>query len=234
VAVDDAGNVYVAFVRRKDPNSPTSEYDIALAWSTDGGNAFSGGTPEHPGAPQQVNRDTGTHYMPRLAAGGTGGVDVVWYGTPFVEGATPTAEGSFPLPAPGSAMWNVYIAKSLDVPARKPFAQSIVTDHSNYFGDIWTSCSTKEIPCGLDRILYDDFGVAVGPDGGARVTWTDTRESLTQTCYPHGETDKGVGCQTGHIYFACQNGGRGVAGQVIAGCGQDAPAGTPPTEEPTG
>jgi hypothetical protein len=205
VAVDDAGTVYVAYVRR-DIAKASPEYDIAVATSTDGGNTFTS---------RQANTDAGTHYFPWVAAGGNGGVDVVFYDTPYVEGVGALNK---PAAAPPSAQWTVQMAQSLD--AGKTWTQSNVSGRAIYFGDI---CTTG-IFCGLapdsfgwgnDRILLDDFGVAVGPDGGARVAWTDAHDSWGGSCQPGGT----VSCQTTHVDFACQKSGVGVAGQRISGCG---------------
>ncbi len=206
LAVDDAGNVYVAYIRR-DVSQPKPEYDVYVATSTDGGNTF---------ASHKANTDAGTHYEPWIAAGGSGGVDVVYYDTPYVEGAGALNK---PAAAPSTAQWTVQMSQSLD--GGKTWSQSNVSGHSVYFGDI---CSTG-IFCGLapasfnwgnDRTLFDDFGLAVGPDGGARVAWTDAHDSWSGSCQPGGT----VSCQTTHIDFACQKSGVGLAGQKITGCAQ--------------
>src|SRR5204862_452434 len=122
-ASDDVGQVYVAYVRR-DVSAPQPEYDVYLATSRDG-KAFT---------TRKVNTDTGTHYMPWVAAAGDGGVDVVYYETPVVAGV-----GQFnkPAAAPASAMWTVQMSQSLD--GGRTWTQSPVSDHPVYFGDI---CST--------------------------------------------------------------------------------------------
>ena len=206
VAVDDAGNVYVAYIRR-DISQPKPEYDVYVATSGDGGNTFSS---------HKANLDTGTHYFPWVAAGGNGGVDVVYYDTPSIEGVGALDK---PAAAPASAQWTVQMSQSVD--GGTTWTQSNVSGRPIYFGDI---CTTG-IFCGLapasfdwgnDRILFDDFGLAVGPDGGARVAWTDAHDSWTGSCQPGGT----VSCQTTHVDFACQTSGLGVGGQKIEGCGK--------------
>ena len=206
IAVDQAGNVDVAYVRR-DISRPNPEYDVYVATSTDGGNTFTS---------HRANTDTGTHYFPWVAAGGSGGIDVVYYDTPYVEGVGLLNK---PAAAPSSAQWTAQLSQSLD--GGKTWTQSNVSGRPIYFGDI---CTTG-IFCGLapdsfnwgnDRILLDDFGVAAGPDGGARIAWTDAYDSWAGSCKPGGD----VTCQDTHVRFACQKSGLGLAGQKITGCGQ--------------
>src|SRR5207237_259360 len=153
------------------------EYDVYVATSTDGSNTF---------VNHKANLDTGTHYEPWVVAGGNGGIDVVYYDTPYVQGVGALNK---PAGAPSSAEWTVQMSQSLD--GGKTWTQSNVSGHPIYFGDI---CSTG-IFCGLapdrfdrgnDRILSNHFGVAVGADGGARVAWTDPHDSWTAPCPPGG------------------------------------------------
>jgi hypothetical protein len=210
---------YLGYPDPATPNTGIGTGDIGdvtlsrsyVATSTDGGNTFGS---------HKANTDNGTHYFPWVAAGGNGGVDVVYYDTPYVEGVGLLNK---PAAAPSTAQWTVQLSQSLD--GGTTWTQSPVSSHPIYFGDI----STTGIFCGLapdsfnwgnDRILFDDFGVAVGPDGGARVTWTDAHDSWTDTCKPGGD----VSCQTTHVEFACQQSGKGVAGQDVKDCGRSGPA----------
>jgi hypothetical protein len=240
VAVDDAGNVFVAFVDMPDsltaPAAP--EFDIGVAWSTDGGDTWSGGTPDNPGTPRIANTGHGTHYFPWITAAGNGAVDVAWYGTPYAAGLSTQQK---PSPAPDSAVWNVYMGQSLDVLNGAPFTESKVSDHDMYFGDICTVgifcdriLGPTVLGTGGDRILLDNLGIAIGPDGGARVAWTDTRDSWSDTCKPGAADNSTAPCQAQHLYFSCQQGGVGLHGETVRGCGRSAPASAPaPGPTPT-
>jgi hypothetical protein len=238
VAVDDAGNVFVAFPWL-DTTQPAPEYDIYLETSRDGGATWNGGTAgtngigDSPGAPTKVSTTTGTNFYPTMAAAGTGGVDIAWYRTPFL---TQVGTLNKPAASPGSAQWDVWMGQSLNVVGGGGFTATKVSDHPIYFGDI----CTIGIACGaavpgtdwaIDRTLFDNFGLAVGPDGGARIAWTDARDSWTGTCVPGGTDDSNVPCQTTHVYFACQRGGVGIHGETITACAQAAP-GTQVPEAP--
>jgi hypothetical protein len=211
VAVDDAGNVYIAFVFR-DISKAVPEYDVYVTESTDGGDTWS--------ARRRVNVDVGTHYFPWIAAGANGAIDVVFYDTPEIEGV---GVGNKPAAASSSAVWSVQLAQSFD--HGQSFTQSQVSDAPIYFGDICTTgifCGNGGVfGWGDDRILLDDFGVAIGPDGGARVAWTDARDSHTGACVPGPGAN--VSCQTTHLYFACQKSGLGLHGEALSGCGTSGP-----------
>ena len=121
-------------------------------------------------------------------------------------------------------MWDVYLSQSLD--GGRTFTESMVTDHPNYFGNycttgIFCGIAPPQFNWGNTRILYENFGVAIGPDGGARVVWTDTRDSWSADCAPGPTTDNG--CQVSHAYFACQTSGTGLHGETVTGCGKSTP-----------
>ena len=209
VASDDAGNLYVAYTARRVAD-PHPEYDTYVAGSTDGGDTW---------VSHRASSGVGTHYAPWIAAAGNGAVDVVYYYTPYVEGVGGLNK---PAAAPPTAVWWVDMAQSLD--GGRTWVNSRVSDHPVYFGDYCTtgiSCGTPLSSVnnwGNDRILYDDFGVAIGPDGGARIAWTDAHDSWSASCHPGAASNPA--CQTTHVYFACQDGGIGAHGEAITGCGQ--------------
>ena len=213
LAVDAAGNVYVAFIYRDIVHESHPEYDVYVSESTNGGNTFS--------KARKVNRDTGTHYMPWIAAGENGAIDVAYLRTSAVEGIGALEK---PAAAPPTAVWDVYMSQSFD--GGLTVTQNRVSDAKDaiggiYFGDICTTgifcgATPPGSGWGSDRILFDDFGIAVGPDGGARLIWTDARSSHGGACKPGGT----VSCQTTHVMFACQTGGLGLFGKALTGCGQ--------------
>jgi hypothetical protein len=208
VASDDAGNIYVAYTARL-LSEAHPEYDTYVATSRDGGDTW---------VTHKASDSVGTHYAPWVAAGGDGGVDVVYYDTPYVAGV---GNLNKPAPVPADQVWDVYMAQSVD--GGTTWTNSRVSDHHVYFGDFCTtgiSCGTPLSSAnnwGGDRILFDDFGVAIGPDGGARIAWTDTHDSWKGSCVPGPTTT--VTCQKSHIEFACQRGGHGLHGEAISGCG---------------
>ena len=239
IAVDDGGNVYVAFISRGQLTGGGSpEYDAYVSVSTDGGAHWNGSSTASAGPPRQVNTDTGTHYMPWVTAGQDGAIDVVFYRTDEV--AQPSTVNNKPQQTTPAATWQVYMSQSFD--HGLTFTQSQVSDAPMgiYFGDI---CSTG-IFCGMappgsnwgnDRTLYDVFGVSTGPDGAARVVWTDARDTFKTGCMPGPNSN--VACEGGpggltHVYFACQTQGLTLYGQPLDGsCGTAASAtfASPPT-----
>ena len=157
IAVDDAGNVYVAFISRGQGRG-TPEYDAYVSVSSDGGAHWNGSTTASAGAPHKVNTTTGTHYMPWIAAGQDGAIDIAFYRT--AEVAQPSTINNKPQQTSPAAVWQVFMAQSFD--HGNTFTQAQVSDapFGIYFGDI---CSTG-IFCGnapptsnwaQDRTLYE-------------------------------------------------------------------------------
>jgi hypothetical protein len=214
VAVDDGGTPYVAYVRYN-LSDPNPEYDVYLATGTFSGSTLSFSNPSGPNTHKVNPVGSGTHYQAALVAGKAGAVEVAYYRTPAV--AVPAGLNK-PGTLPNTAIWNVYLSQSFDGGAT--FTENKVSDASNYYGD---ACNTG-IFCGFgstfgwgdDRILFEDFGLAVGPDGGARLDWTDSRGS---GCVAGTNA---TSCQSGatNIYFACQTSGLGIHGEQMTGCGQ--------------
>jgi len=171
MAIDRAGNLYVVWAQSTvDPASGniTSSTQIYMAVSTNKGATW--------GAPVNVTAATPTlltNVFPWIAAGDSGRVDIVWYGT--------TTLGSCPNQPCGSGgitgQWQVMMAQSLNtvvngVPNPTPtFATVLVSEIPNHYGAICTfgiGCTT-----GGDRGLLDFLSVNVGLQGEANVVWAD-------------------------------------------------------------
>ncbi|HEX6504393.1 MAG TPA: hypothetical protein VF011_14210 [Terriglobales bacterium] len=170
IAIDRAGNLYVVWSQAPvdSAGNISGSSQIYMAVSTDHGS--------HWGNPVRVTAATSTlktNLFPWIAAGDSGRVDIVWYGTPTL--------GSCPNQPCGSgaiqAHWQVMMAQSLNAvvngaPNPTPsFTASKVSEVSNHFGAICTmgiGCTT-----GGDRGLADFLSVTVGLQGEANVVWAD-------------------------------------------------------------
>ncbi|MBI1797996.1 MAG: exo-alpha-sialidase [Candidatus Eisenbacteria bacterium] len=154
-AVDQAGNVYVAF---------SDDHNVYYCVSE---NARTSDTPTW-SKPIRVNDGdmTKTAALPAMAAGSAGRVVFTWYGS-----STPTAHES-------DAEWRVFHARcdnALDalhggVPK---FEQTLVSDHVVHNGDL---CEGGTLGCPVQgsRALLDDFEIDVNPiDGGSLIAYTD-------------------------------------------------------------
>lgn len=124
-------------------------HTVSLSTSTDHGTTWS--------APRTVSvAPAATAVFPWIAAR-NGVLDVVYYGTTAASKDDP------------SAVWNVYLAQSLDGGAH--FTQSLASNHPNHVGVICTggiSCAPGT------RNLLDLFEVAIDPrTGKAAIIYTD-------------------------------------------------------------
>ncbi|TLZ65450.1 MAG: hypothetical protein E6K12_09865 [Methanobacteriota archaeon] len=161
-AVDQAGNVFVAWVDTHDHNVYVSgSSDGALTWT----------------APLQVNGDpSNTNVWPWIVGGANGIVDVVWYGT-SVRGDP----GTFPSwfadrVAATTVPWHVYLAQvrlNFEAPASSTIYQARATEHPMNFGQICQEgigCTTSN----GDRSMADFFSVTVDASGAALIVYDDT------------------------------------------------------------
>lgn len=171
LAIDRAGNLYVVWsqssVDSTGNNSGSSQ--VYMAVSTDHGATW--------GAPVRVTAATTnlqTNVFPWIAAGDSGRVDIVWYGTPTLGScpSQPCGPGALT-----SAHWYVMMAQTLNAVSKgapnpaPSFAATQVSEVSNHFGEICTmgiGCTT-----GGDRGLADFLSVTVGLKGEANVVWSD-------------------------------------------------------------
>jgi hypothetical protein len=174
--IDSAGNIYATWAT---PNARTGLYDIWFASSHDHGQTFYG--------PFRINQNGIQGNMPWIAAGDSGRVDIVFYGTTGTEDPSTTTNDQ----------WNVFFAQSLNANSREPvFTVSQASDHVSHIGQI---CNIG-ILCGpsplnqTTRNLLDFFQVAIGPDGLANIAYTDTGSQP-------------AGAQSRHVSYARQSTG---------------------------
>ncbi|HEX6489877.1 MAG TPA: CAP domain-containing protein [Gaiellaceae bacterium] len=163
LAIDKAGNLYAVWSQAPIDASGniTGPSHIFYSYSSDDGVSWS---PE-----QQVDHGaTDVNLFPWVAAGNSGAIDVVWYGT--------TKASSVSSYDPGKQVtdWFPYLAQSLHAnTSAAGFGSPVaVSQHPNHNGGICTmgiGCTT-----GGDRSLADFFQVDVNKQGGADVVWADT------------------------------------------------------------
>jgi hypothetical protein len=195
VAVDQAGNVYVAW---------SDDQNVDIAYSKDSGQSFS--------APVQVNSGSAvTAIFPWMTAGSSGAVDLVYYGTPAAQNyqacATTTATYTCQ-----NEPWSVYFAQNLHVTGNGTWAQQPITPVVHY-GGVCQGGVTCSSTGNDNRDLYDDFGVAASPTTGlASVIYSDDQYANNVGTANSGECtssqDNTVSCD--HTSFATQTSGPGI------------------------
>jgi hypothetical protein len=237
IAVDRQGNVYIAY-----PAFLDGEYGIYYQWSP----------PSETGAltfsrPVKVNgADSHTAYYPRMVAGDTGRIGLIYLGTPFknvpatainktnVRGGDNTPNCSPELDAPGqhgvrflgkpcmlpdNTQWYLYQATSLNATSATPgFTTQKMRPDSVHPGDI---CTLGIFCLGADnRDLADVNDIKIDASGGMQVAYTWQAPDAK-----HNE-----------IIFQCQTGGPSLyAGTALKACTSGAaplPAGKPPVRPP--
>ncbi len=163
LAIDKAGNLYAVWSQAPidSAGNITGPSHIFYAYSTNDGLTWSG-------AHQVDHGTTNVNVFPWVAAGNSGAIDVVWYGTTKAASATGWDPGS------QTSNWFPYLSQSLNAnTATSSFsAPTAVSQHPNHNGGICTmgiGCTT-----GGDRSLADFFQVDVNKKGGADVVWADT------------------------------------------------------------
>src|SRR5213593_1811845 len=174
LAVDDSGvsgvtgNVYSVF---PDNLAAAGNNDIWFTHSSNKGQSWA--------PPRKVNRDTGTHYFPWIAAGSTGRVDFIWLTTPDLS---PSDTARSP--------WTVTFAQTTNGTSATPkFSQTSASSNVMHVGGICTNgifCTVT----GGNRDLADSISIAIDRGGSAALVWTDQSNVL------HGPT---------HITYACVN-----------------------------
>ena len=166
-AVDSASNVYVVWTERIPSEQGT---DTMLAVSQDRGQTWS--------APITVNRlpETHTTVFPWIAADGPGRISIVYYAT-----STP---GPSPETVPNTALWRVWMAKSVDATAATPTFREAPATAFMHQGSICTSgtgCAAGT------RDLLDFFMIDLDEEGLANIAYTDNLNTPAEGSDPHQE-----------------------------------------------
>jgi hypothetical protein len=144
VAVDNGGNVYVAY---------SDNSSVSYQYSTNHGRTFS--------TPIKVSAGTDTAVMPWIAAGDTGKIDMVYYQAVGYSGNPETAASS--------VAWKVVMAQSLTATTQHRLSYATVNPTVHHGG----VCEGGAL-CTGNRDLYDDFGVKASPTTGlASVIYSD-------------------------------------------------------------
>ncbi|MDD5542571.1 MAG: PPC domain-containing protein, partial [Acidobacteriia bacterium] len=115
------------------------------------------------GNPQTVK----TNIFPWMEAGSAGRVDIVWFGT------TESTNDD-------NADWNVFFAQSLNANTSSPtFRQVKASDHFIHAGNI----SEGGLTGTANRNLADYFQVALDPQGGAFISFSDDHNDFSGNVY---------------------------------------------------
>jgi hypothetical protein len=187
VAVDRAGNAYVAFVDYI--STLDKHYDVWLERSTDGGTTWDGSA-TGAGKPVLVSNAGGTHFIPNLVAGSLGRVAVIFYATsyadrPYMAGdtcpATVPPETSCQgkaQPEPSSTAWVTDVSESLNATAASPkFTQYQVSDPRVvvHYGDVCNLGIYCDGSSTGNRSLFENNAVYTDQNGYVVAGWGDQR-----------------------------------------------------------
>ena len=163
VSVDKGGNLYVVY---------SDDHNLFYSYSRTFGQTWSTRT--------KINQTpSNTAIFPWSAAGNTGQLDVVWYGTSYTNGATvptnfPHCTG-IPSGACLTVPWYVYFAQNLNALAPGSTFTQVAASGIVHYGDVCENgagCDSST----QNRDLLDDFGVATSPTTGkAAIIYTSDR-----------------------------------------------------------
>lgn len=197
VAVDAAGNAYVAFVDYAD--TIDKHYDMYLSRSLDGGNTWNGAS-DGSGQPLIVGDAAGTHYTPQIFAGSPGHVALSYFDTgysamPYTSRATcPTTvppetscQGKNQ-PQPPGTQWVFDVAESTNADSGTPtFSQVQASDPGVvvHYGDMCNLGIYCDGSSTGNRSMFENTTVFSDASGRLVAAWTDQRLD------PQGEQDAG-------------------------------------------
>lgn len=157
-AVDTAGNDYVTWAQYplKSSGAYAGPGEVMISTSTNGGSTWT--TPHRLNPPSMP-----AVIFPWITAGDAGRIDIAWYGA----GASADPFGP---DAANHALWDVYLAQSVNALASKPtYTLTRVTDHHVKYSGI----STGGLGGSADRSLGDFLEVRAGLNGEAVLSYVD-------------------------------------------------------------
>ena len=186
VSVDSSGTVYVVY---------TDDHNLLYSFSKTFGQTWSG--------PYQINKSpSNTSIFPWASAGTAGGLDVVWYGTPYANGAqspqdfphctTPIVASDPCLAVP----WYVYFSQNLQADIPNSSWTQVPASGIVHYGDVCeagANCSNSQ-----NRDLLDDIGVAASPTTGlSTIIYTTDHYENSALTPAQGHGSRG-GCTPAH------------------------------------
>jgi hypothetical protein len=179
IAIDKAGNLYAVWNEAPIDASGNVIGDtvIKYTYSTDQGNTWA--------APIKIQTTTSpvgelhTNVMVWAAAGDDGRVDIAWYGTP----GQPTHPSAGPDSCGANCDWSLWMVQTLNGHAASPtFTAPIqASQHFNHRGSMNTLIGGQA----GDRTLGDFIQIRMGPQGEARISYSDSN-SIDESLVPHG------------------------------------------------
>jgi hypothetical protein len=179
IAIDKAGNLYAVWNEAPiDANGMvTGDTVIKYTYSTDQGNTWA--------APIKIQTTASpvgelhTNVMVWAVAGDDGRVDIAWYGTP----GQPTHPSAGPDSCGANCDWSLWMIQTLNGHAASPtFTAPIqASQHFNHRGSMNTLIGGQA----GDRTLGDFIQIRMGPQGEARISYSDSN-SIDESLVPHG------------------------------------------------
>lgn len=189
LAVDRGGNVYALW---------SDDHHVYYAFSTNHANSWSG--------PFQVSK-TGTNIFAWATAGDAGKLDVVYYHTPYFDGATP------PDNYPVSAAWTVGFAQNLGATMPGSAFTEVTATPTVHLGGVCEGGVTCLGDNTQNRDLYDDFGVSASPATGfASIVYSDDQytSDAADPARPGCDPTQNNTGSCDHTSIATQTGGQGI------------------------
>jgi hypothetical protein len=179
MAIDNAGNLYAVWNEAPIDASGNVIGDtvIKYTYSTDQGNTWA--------APIKIQTTASpvgelhTNVMVWAAAGNDGRVDIAWYGTP----GQPTHPSAGPDSCGANCDWSLWMVQTLNGHAASPtFTAPIqASQHFNHRGSMNTLIGAQA----GDRTLGDFLQIRMGPQGEARISYSDSN-NIDESLVPHG------------------------------------------------